>query len=161
MVLLRDTALKAPDPALSSLWQVMIPFANGKAVLFAESVTLTWTKVPAEARFADGKHQYYPGFAELDGITITFYETHDHKVGNWLQEWQRLVYDSESGIYGYPAKYKQDITVNLFSKFSKSPAKIVTYNRCWPTDKGPYELNYSEETGRITIQAQFATDKVK
>lgn len=159
MVMLRDTALAAPDPALSSLWQVMIPYANGKATLFAETVSLTWFKIPAEGHLAGGRHLYFPGYAEVDGLAISFYETHDHKVGNWLQAWQKLIYNPETEVYGLPKDYKQTITVNLFSRFSSNAAKIVTYTGCWPTDRGPYELTYSDETGRIVIQAQFACDK--
>jgi len=160
-VLSRDYALSVPEPALTTLWRVMIPFGNSVTHLLAESVTLTWLKVPTEPVFSGGKHVYFPGMAEVDGLAITFYETHDYQVSKWLENWQMLVYNVDSGVYGVPAQFKKEITVNLFSKVSTKPIKIVTYNGCWPTDKGPYELNYQEETGRIVIQAQFAVDKVK
>ena len=155
----RQAALSAPDPALTSLWIVQVPAAGVNVI--AETMTMSFIKVPAEARFAGGKNKYYPGFAEMDGISITFYETHDHKVSAWLQEWQRQIYDPETEIYGIPAKYRKNITANLFSKASNKAAKVVTYYDCWPTDRGPYELNYSDLTGRIVIQAQFAVNKVK
>jgi hypothetical protein len=157
-VLNRLSALSAPEPALTSLWKVMID--SGSTLLLAESMTLSWIKVPAEGRFAGGKNQYFPGFAEMDGLAITFYETHDHAVGKWLQEWQRQIYDPATEIYGIPGAYRKKITANLYSKYSQQAAKAVTYVDCWPTDRGPYELNYSDDTGRIVIQAQFAVNKV-
>lgn len=157
----RNFALDAPDPALTTLWKLQIPFGDSVNFLFAESITATFQKIPAEARFSEGSNMYYPGNADVDGISIAFYETHDHLVGSWLVEWQKMVFNNSGGVYGAPINYKKPIIANLYSKHSKKPIKVLTYEGCWPTDRGPYELNYEEETGRIKIQAQFSVDDVK
>lgn len=156
----RDFALSAPPPALKSLWKVQVNFAQSVSFLVAESMSPTFTKVPAEAHFTGGSNDYYPGNADIDGLSITFYEVHNHLVGNWLTAWQKKIYDPQSHVFGLPAEFKADIIVNLYSRQSRQPTKVLTYKGCWPTDRGPYELSYDDETGRITIVAQFAVDEL-
>ena len=151
-------ALAAPDPALSALWLIQVPFNTSVKFLAAESVTATFPKIPAEARFAAGEHVYVPGFKDIDGISITFYETDKHEVSEWLMKWQRLVF--YKGVYGSPPSYKKQVVVSLYSVGRTKPTRILTYKNVWPTDRGPYELTYSEETGRLVVQGQFSVDGV-
>lgn len=159
MLLLRERALSAPDPALSSLWIVRIPFDSSVVFLAAEDCSPTFPKIPAEARFAQGENRYYPGNKDIDGVAITFYETHDYKVSEWLKQWQYKIY--KDGVYGAPRDFMSNIIVSLYSKHQEAPVRTLTYRRAWPTDRGPYQLNYSEESGRTVIQAQFSVDGVK
>lgn len=158
MLMLRDRALSAPDPALASLWMVRIPFDSSVTFLAAEDCSPTFPKIPAEARFANGEQRYRPGFKDLDGVSISFYETYDYKVSEWLKLWQRKIY--YKGVYGLPKDYMSDIVVTLYSKHKSSPIRTITYKGAWITDRGPYQLNYSDETGRVIVQAQFAVDDV-
>lgn len=157
--MLRDYAIQAPDPALTSLWLVQI--GNGGAVtyLIAEQMTATFPKIPANARFSSGSNNYFPGLKDVDSVSITFYESHDYQVSQWLKTWALQVCD-ENGNYGAPSVYKQTICLNLFSKPSSKPVQVVNYQGCWPTDKNAFELNYSDDTGRLVVQATFAVDSV-
>lgn len=159
-VLDRNTAFAVADPSLTSAWIVRVPFVSSQIEVVAEQVTATVYKVPAQARFTQGSNQYYPGTGDIDGLSITFYETHDLKVSTWLNAWKTLVFDPSNGVYGVPATYKKPILVEMYSQFQQSPIKRLTYSGCWPTDQGPYELSYAEETGRTTIQAQFSVDSI-
>lgn len=156
MLMLRDRALSAPDPALSTLWLVQVPFNSSVTFLVAEDCTATFPKIPAESRFANGEHRYRPGFKDIDGLSITFYETYKYEVSEWLRLWQNMIY--KDGIYGVPSDYAAPITVTLYSKHQSAPVRTLKYLNAWPTDRGPYQLNYNEETGRTTVQAQFSVD---
>lgn len=157
----RDYALSAPDPALSTLFFVRMPqdLANTPQFLLAESVSLLVPKISAESSFSNGGYDFFPGFIENDSVSITFYETYNYAVSKWLRDWRKKVSDGR-GNYGLPVEYKKDIIVAMYSKFSTKPVNVVTYNACWPTDRAPYELNYQEESGRVTVQATFSCDNV-
>lgn len=156
MLLLRERALSAPDPALTTLWMVRVPFDSSLTFLAAEDCAPTFPKIPAEARFAQGEQRYYPGYKDIDGLSITFYETNDYKVSEWLMQWQKRIFNN--GVYGLPRDYMMPIIVTLYSKHQSKPVRTLSYQRAWITDRGPYQLNYSEETGRLVVQAQFAVN---
>lgn len=157
--MLRSYALAAPDPALTSLWLVQIDNASAVTYLLAEQMSATFPKIPAQSRFTSGTVRHYPGMQDIDQIAITFYESHDYKVTQWLKTWTNQVKD-DNGNFGLPVTYKRNIVLNMFSKASTQPVHVVTYGGCWPTDKGAFELNYSDETGRMVIQANFSVDTV-
>ena len=157
----RDAAFAVADPALNSIFIVRMPFSfNSLTELIAEQVTPTFHKTPAQARFSQGSNDYYPGTTDVDGISVTFYEAYTYSTSKWLNSWRRMVYDPITSNFGVPKSYKQNIVVEAYSRFSTSPVRTITYTGCWPTDRGPYEYNYTDETGRITVQAQFSVDSV-
>lgn len=158
MEFMRKFALGAPDPANTSLWIVRVPFNSSDVFIAAETFTATTTKIPAEARFSGGRNNYYPGTADIDALSVSFYETHDYQVTKWLKKWRDLV--ELDGIYGLPAVFKKTIYLFAYSKFNTKPERTFTYKRVWPTDRGPYEYNQDAE-GRVILQAQFSVDRVE
>lgn len=156
----RNTAFAIADPALTSAWIIRAPFITSQIEVVAEQVTATTYKVPAQARFTQGSNQYYPGTGNIDGLSITFYETHDFRTSEWLMAWKKMVFDPSTGFYGLPVNYKKVLYVDLYSQFQTAPIRSLKYTGVWPTDQGPYELSYSEATGRTTIQAQFSVDNL-
>lgn len=157
-VSLRTYALGAPEPALSSIWIVKIPFNTQNIFIAAEQVSATVRKIPGESRFTGGRNKFYAGTSDIDSVSITFYETDDYAVSKWLYSWRKLVEDN--GIYGLPADFKKIFYVFAYSKSQPKPTRTFKYDGVWPTDRNAYEYN-QDETGRITVQAQFAVDDVE
>jgi hypothetical protein len=158
-MLLRDLALNAPDPALASHFLVKIPLGNYTKDIIAERVTATFPKTPANPRFNGGSNSYFPGTTDIDGLSISFRETYDYRVTKWLNEWRLLVFDQKDGTYGMPINYKKTINVVYFGAGSNKP-KDSEYLGCWPTDKGPFSCDYSDETGRLIVEVQFSVDSM-
>lgn len=154
----RLSALSVEQPALTACYLVQVPFQSSVDIVIAETMTATFAKVPAEARPFMGGSRYYPGFKDIDGVAITFYETDDFKVSEWLKQWQARIY--KNGVFGLPAAYKRPIIASLYSKSQRTPTRRLTYTNAWPTDRQAFELSYSEETGRLVVQAQFSVDDV-
>lgn len=160
-IMSRDMAMSIASPALSTLFIVRVPFITTLVEVVAEQVTATVPKIPSTPRTSNGSNTYFPGVEDVDGISITFYETEDYAVSNWLMKWRKLVYDNDTGFYGLPKDYYKPIYVDAYSTSSTSPIRSLQYIDCWPTDQGPYEYNYAEETGRITVAAQFSVNDMK
>ncbi len=157
-LLSREIALSVPDPALSTQWVLRVPFVNSTIQVVAEKVTATFSKVPATARFNTGSNTYYPGTNDIDALSITFYETYDYRVSQWLRQWRLLVVHDD-GNYGVPAEYKKKMFVQMYSS-QGNIAQTLTYHGTWPTDKEAISLSYDDETGRITVDAQFSVDSM-
>lgn len=155
----RINALNAPDPAVNFRWFVTVPDGGQGYDYVAERITATFPKVPAKARFTHGRQNYYPDNNDIDGITIAFYETYDFRVTKWLSRWRgRIVHPD--GTYGVPRDYQRDIIADLYLIGSNAPVLTLTYKKCWPTDQGAFDLSYEDETGRIIVEVQFATNQV-
>lgn len=157
----RIHALGAPDPALSTRFFCFFPDVGEDIYMaLALKVQATFPKVPAKSRHTHGSVRYFPDNNEIDGLSITFYETYDFKVTKWLSRWRGLIVH-EDGSYGVPTDYQKDIVVQCFLPGSDSPAMVFTYKECWPTDQNPFDLQYEDENGHLLIDAQFSTNKVE
>lgn len=155
----RIHALEVKDPAFAFRWFVYVPDAGGLYQCIAEKLTATFPKVPAKSRFTSGRVNYFPDNNEIDGLTITFYETYDYDVTRWLSRWcGKIVH--EDGSYGVPNDYKKEIIAQLLLPGSDTPSLTLTYKGAWPTDRGAYNLAYDDESGRITVEAQFSVDEL-
>lgn len=158
----RYLAHSLPDPAQNTLWYCSVPFTNGMVYhVLAERAAPTFSKTSFRPRPAAGRQKYYPEATDIDGINITFYETFDFRVTNWLHSWRKLVVDDD-GNHGPPALFKKEIIFRLYARDNLSkPSMTMIYTGCAPTDQTAYELSYEDETGRITIEAQFSVDRME
>ena len=159
MNFLRDWALNLKDPALSTTFLVRMPWAadNLKEIV-VEKVTPTFSKTPATPRFNQGSNTYFPGITDIDGLTVSFYETYDFAVITWLRNWREKVYNTSNGVYGMPKDYKKSIHVIQYGQGSNSKVADVKYQGCWPTDTAPLSLDYTDESGVIKVEGQFSVD---
>lgn len=159
-VLNRIHAFGLKDPALTQRWFLYVPDAGDLYQCIAEKITATFPKIPAKSRFTHGRMNYFPDNNEIDGISVTFYETYDYDVTRWLSRWRgRVVH--EDGTYGVPSDYKKDVTAQMFLPGSEQPALTLVYKGAWPTDKGAFEFSYEDDSGRIMVEAQFSVDEVE
>lgn len=155
----RSLAHSLPDPAANNLWFLSVPFTTGEVYhVLAERITAPFYKIAFRPRPADGSSDYFPEVSDIDGINVSFYETYDHRVTNWLNKWRKLIRD-EKGNYGPPSLYKKDMLLRIYARDNlSSPVMSMTYIGCAPTDQTPFEFNYEDETGRLIVEAQFSVD---
>jgi hypothetical protein len=160
-MLTRELALSLADPAQNNLFLVTVPFTNGKHFhVVAETISMTFPKVPFRPRFSQGSNTYYPETSDIDGISISFYETHTYQVTGWLDTWRKLLIDSR-GNYGLPAVYKKDVPVQVFSRENLSePTLTFIYQGIAPSDQSPFDMSYEDEAGRLIVEAQFSCDSM-
>jgi len=155
----RTQAHALPEPALATLWYLSVPFTNGMIYhVYAERVSATFPKTSFRPRPADGKNKYFPESTDLDGLSITFYEMYDYRVHKWLSEWRKLIKDKD-GNYSPAALYKKDMTLRLYARTNmSSPIYTVNYIGVAPSDQAPLDLQFDDETQRITVETQFSVD---
>lgn len=156
----RDIGLGLLDPAPSWRWIAEMPSIDGApnvSKFVIESVTATHPKIPSTGRFGGGTNRYYPQMNDIDGTSMTFYETSEYDATRYLYSWQRLVLHP-NGCYGLPKDYKKFMQINLYDNADDSSPKLqVRLNGIWPTDIGSFDLNYTE-SGRRTVTANFSVD---
>lgn len=159
-ILDRIHALYAPDPALKFRFYVHVPDVDDMYSCVVDTISATFPKVPAKARFGGGSNTYFPDTNDIDGLSITFYEAYDYRVTAWLSRWRAKVVKPD-GTYGLPPEYKRDITVMMFNYSVETPVMTMTYKDCWPTDQNPFALSYEDSEGRLQVEAQFAVDNLE
>lgn len=159
-ILNRERVFNLKDPALPTRWFVNVPDGGDIYTIVAEKITATFPKIPAKSRFTSGRMQYYPDNNEIDGLTITFYETYDYDVTRWLSRWRGRVVHKD-GSYGIPVDYKKEITAQLYLPGSDTPSVTCVYKGAWPTDQSAFNLSYEDEANRIMVEAQFSVDELE
>lgn len=156
----RTLALRLPEPALQGNWFVNLPGVAPRSGLVVESADPTYPEIPANARQGGGTNTYYPGLADIDGMSLILYETDNHDVHKYIHDWRKLIFDNSNGFYGVPADYKRNVIVEYFSIDSERPVLTSEYVGCWPTDQQAYNLTYDSIDGRLTLSVTLSVDDV-
>jgi hypothetical protein len=165
--LLRKVVESLPEPALNYRW--IASFSNAPSSqnpanqIIVESVNAGFIKTPPRNRFYGGMMWDYPEAASAEGVSIGFYESERYHVTGWLNEWSRAIFNPEKEEYGLPSGptgYKRTLYIRMMGVESYSPTAVIVMERVWPSDRQPYEFNYTTQEGRIITQCQFAVDKV-
>lgn len=160
--LTRALANNILDPAMQGRWYVVFPFTENPERLLVEVAQPPHAKILPVPRYYGGSMRFYPGAVEIDPISLTFYETKDYFATRLINAWRSKVFNPQTKRFGLPAEYREDIEVHFYGP-EKSSAPIMTfrYVDCWPSDQMPFDLNYGEIDGRLTVPAQFVTHGVE
>lgn len=157
-MLSQQAALLIKDPALLSRWWITIEGTNEPYECVAETAELSFFKTPQKGRHFQGTQRFYPDFKDIDGITITFYETFDYQVTKFIETWRSQVVRGD-GIYGIPVEYKRKISALMYLMDKNEPVITFEMEGCWPTDKLPLSLTYEDEVGRAQVGVMFSIDE--
>lgn len=158
--LAKSIARSLEDPALQGRWFTYVEGINKPTEVLVEHVTVPWHKTQPTARYTAGTFRHYPGAMDVDGIQMVFYEVWDYRVTKWLNDWRRLVYDPETGIFGLPKKYRKEFVTEFYPPHNESPTMRRSYAGCFPIEQPPFEMTYAEVDGRVTVSALFAVNRV-
>lgn len=166
MNLLRHVVEGLEDPAINGRWIATIagatPSGNDPSgSIIVEAINPGFVKTPPRQRIYGGFSYNFPETANIDAVNITFYESHKYHVTKWLNDWHKQVFDHDTEIYGLPAVYRKDITVQLFPVDSQIPLRVIKLKGCWPSDRAPFDLNYTTPDGRIMVQSQFSVTSIE
>lgn len=153
-----QAALLIKDPALVSRWFITTDGTSGPYECVAETAELSFHKTPAKGRHFQGTQRFYPDFKDIDGITITFYETHTFDVTKWLKRWRAQIVRSD-GAFGLPIEYKRKMSAYMYTLEKNIPVVTFEMTGVWPTDKLPFSLTYDDEVGRLQVAAMFSIDQ--
>jgi hypothetical protein len=154
-----DYADSILDPALTSQWLLQFPnLANNQ--IFAESLSVNFTKIPAKARHGGGSNTYFPDFNDIDAISVVFYENQNYETTKWINEWRRKVV-KEDGTYGLPIEYKLDVLASFYPVDSETASLEVKFLQIWPTEQASIDYSNEDTSGRVKITVPFSVDSVK
>jgi hypothetical protein len=147
------------DPLLNFRWVVQESFA-GLPHTFVERVDLPFNNIQLrEGVYNASSFTYYPGFHNVSGFGITFYEDDCATVTQWVEGWKNAIKDFSTGLYNLPITYKHDLQVTLVDTFG-NPIVKATLEGIFPTDTSNFSLEYSSSS-RISVEQQFSCDNCK
>jgi hypothetical protein len=160
--LLRSIVSNLPDPALNWRWRCFMPpsLVSNPNGIIVEEVNFTHTSIPSGPRFGGGTNTYYPGFNDISGVSITFYETSKYQSLKFLYLWRSLVLDADGnyGVPNGPDGYKKTVKIESYDhKNSSSPVWVGKLKGIWPTEIDAQTLTYSSKE-RLQVTASFSVD---
>lgn len=149
--------LALPDPMLQFKWVALsLPF--GHKGEYMESIDLPFSNVAvSEGVYIGGRFMYFPGTHSISSFSASFYEDRNAASLKWIQDWKSKIKNFQTGAYGLPAQYKQDIVVRQLDQ-KNEPIFDVRLIDCWPSDTSPLSMNYTDGSGRVVIQQNFSVD---
>lgn len=169
-----EKLLSLPDPLLSFKWVcLLLPFQDITRMRpeYVEAIDLPFNNVGvAQSVYTGGGFTMYPTSHTISTLSLTFYEDRFGTAGAYIQYWKSLIKNFATGEYGLPHSgkstssskpgYKQDILVALLDQRNE---KVVTarVKDVFPSDTQAMSLNYTDGSGRITIQQTFSVDDIE
>ena len=162
------------DPAPKWRWDLILPeltigrtpqvigfepvLSLGKPT-FVENVSLPFINVAAQPKFYGGRNRYYPTYADIQSMSVTFVEKTDYDVLRYMLSWQSLVISHVGLFYGVKADYNKEIVVRAFNIIDSSRPVMIFRANGWPTNIANIEYSY-EESAAVTFSVEFALDTV-
>jgi len=151
---LRGLSLQNPN-----LWEFYIIDAPTNLKFLITDITLPFEKLETETRNTGSKH--YTGFTPVGDFSITFRETTDFDVQNYLTEWKNSIYDPIRKVFNVgPGKYKTAILA--FEKpffIANIYSKVFQFNKLKIKGVDDLSLNYTGQDS-LTISATFTADEI-
>lgn len=93
-------------------------------------------------------------------FTLNFYVLSDFRVKYFFEDWQKSVFNPDTGFFGFYNDYVSDIRIQM-----ESPEKLLEYDitmiQCYPKAVHQIELNYASESTPMTLTVEFVGLKWK
>jgi hypothetical protein len=147
------------DPLLNFRWVIQESFAN-LPHRFVERIDIPFNNIQLrEGVYNASSFTYYPGFHNVSGFGITFYEDDCATVTQWIEGWKNAIKDFSTGLYNLPVSYKHNLEVILIDA-KGDPIVKATLEGIFPTETSNFSLEYSSSS-RISVEQQFSCDNCK
>lgn len=155
-----EKILNLPDPMLQFKWRAKtLPF--DLPTEYMEGIDLPFNNIGvSEGVHVASRHYFYPGIHTVSQFQATFYEDRNGRAHAWIENWKKKVKNFETGVYQLPSAYKQKMEVQMLDQ-KNNAILTATIIGCWPADTQPIQLNYTDGSGRVTLQQTFSCDEVR
>lgn len=111
----------------------------------------------------DRMHEiYYVAGSKVtyDAVKLEFYDFIDNQASKALHAWYSTIYDRGSSLMGYPANYKQDLTLLVYGP-DHSVVESWLLVGAWPTDLAYGELDWKSGDGVRNVSVNLRIDQAK
>lgn len=155
------------DPLMNFNWYVDMPTvrpfgqSSGSQTLgweFVEEITLPFIEFEQVSNYQAGKNVHFPKNYSLGTLGLKLYEDSDGTSTNYLNTWQRAMFNTATGLQNYPREFKKVISVWVLD-VSKLTVMCLEYAGCWPTRPEPMNLS-SGSSERVVVGAEFSVDSI-
>lgn len=125
---------------------------------FIETIDLPVSFFNSEQNLEMGSMVYSAGMQDVNGFSVTFYEYHDWRVLEWLNDWKARMYNPDTGFYGYAEGYWAEWTCGLLDLSRTSVLYDARLVNVFPTQTNPIQL--TGEGGRLMLSQEFGVTEV-
>lgn len=93
-------------------------------------------------------------------VKLAFYDFVDNAASKALQTWYATIYDQGTSLMGYPADYKQDLTLLVYGP-DHSVVESWLFVGAWPMDLSYGSMDWKDGTGVRNITVNLSIDQAK
>ena len=175
-----EEALTIPDPAwswafrclefrLTNISTIGASLSAGSSLIdlrYVQGVSLPHPYFDHAPAFREATRTYYPGFNDVNSLSVTFFEDSQYRVHRMLNNWLSLI-RNKFGLYSLPKSYKGTMLVAGYPANSgrsaggtQSPTYVFRVTGLFPTTQPPTDYSY-DSNGRLTIPMEFSVDSAE
>lgn len=154
------------DPHHSFRWLVSMPqlpnLTNFNYDIFnyyVEDINLSLPFFSSEPVFRNGTQIYYPKFSDAGTLGLVLYEDINFTSTNYIQAWNNLIQDRNTGFYNRPSIYKKKIILTPYDS-ANIPCGIFTIDGAWPSQPQQYTFSSASRTDTTKVAVEFAINRI-
>lgn len=127
-----EAANSRSDPLLNIFWYCDLPEINGVQCSWnlVEEVTLPFVEFEQVSNYRAGKNYHYPSHYNLNPLNLRLYEDSQGSATKYVDAWQSLVFDADTGLYSVASKFKKPVKVSVLN-VAMATVLVLEYTGCW------------------------------
>lgn len=125
------------DPLIESAFRVSFPLLPELEMAHVREITVNPVSFEYDQQRVQGLSKYYVKAVNYPDLSIVFNEDSNAIVSKSYHRLASRVFDEETGVYGLPADYKQDIEA-LIVDHQGSPVLRIIHKNCSPVSLSSY-----------------------
>jgi hypothetical protein len=94
---------------------------------------------------------------DFDSFDATFYVDADGELIESFLNWQKAIYNQQTGFFGYKNDYAATLLIELLSR-GQEPYATVAVQKCYPINFSPVEVSYDSKDTIIEYNISFNFD---
>lgn len=127
---------------------------------YVKSTSLPASNLERVSTYWQGQEYKMSGVQRFEDWTVSFNVDNDASVLKKFRDWQNIIHNSDSNIYGLPISYMVDQEVHLLGMETGETICMYKLYGAWPSDIGAVALDYGTNefaTVDITFTYQYHT----
>lgn len=152
-----------PDPLMSFNWWADMPILNGSPMPsigweYVEEAVLPFISFDQISNYRAGKNYHFAQKYNIGNLQLKFYEDSNATVSQYLNTWQSMILNTQSGLFYFPKDYKKTISIWVLD-VTKLTVMCLDYTGCWPLNPDTYSFG-SAQSERIVAGCEFSVDEL-
>lgn len=141
---------------MTNWWRIVIPGLDDLTMMVRNCSIPELTTDPVDLPFGNSKAKV-PGQATFGESTVSFHDAIKKDIANKILEWQKQVYNPETGLMGWVDQFKKDVEITQYGPDGTCERSWTLYG-AWPSTVNYGQLTYESSDAlmvEVTLQVDY------